>query len=185
MTDLDVLHTEPLGDVAEQSTTVNREPEVLGIHVGCSQSGENHCGFTGGYRVSIQRDGPLTVRGLHLVSLPKAALNVVRTGFSAKLSPDCRSAWTEQFSQRVHSVSIIAHARSAATNAQVQQASPTERFGCSGRSGIFSSRPTSQRCGGSFWLGVFIRVVLREADRAGIAFSGGEANQILTGPLVG
>src|SRR5437667_2791530 len=72
MTDLDVLHTEPLGDVAEQSTTVNREPEVLGIHVGCSQSGENHCGFTGGYRVSIQRDGPLIVRGLHLVSLPKA-----------------------------------------------------------------------------------------------------------------
>ena len=75
----------------------------------CAQSGENHCGFAAGYRVSIQRDDPLIVRGLHLVSLPKAALNVVRTGFSAELSPDCRSAWTEQFSQRVQSVSKIAH----------------------------------------------------------------------------
>src|ERR1043166_10178563 len=75
-------------------------------------------------------------------------------------------------------------ARGAATNAQVQQPSPAERSGCSGRSGISSSRPTSQQCGGSFWLGVFIRVVLHEADRAGIAFSGGAANQILTAPWV-
>ncbi len=27
MTDLDALHPEPLGDVAEKSTTLNREPE--------------------------------------------------------------------------------------------------------------------------------------------------------------
>ena len=87
---------------------------MVGVDVGRSQSGENHCGFAGGHRVGIQRDGPLIVLYLDLVSLPKAALNVVRPGFSAKLSRDFRSAWTEQFSQRVHSVSIIAGARSAA-----------------------------------------------------------------------
>src|SRR6185295_5857555 len=114
MPDHHVLHPEPLGNVAEKSTTMDGESEVAGVDVGCSQTSESHGGFARGHHVSIQRDGPFTVRDLDLVSLPKAALNIVRTGFSAKLSPNFRFAWTEHFSQRFHSVSVIANARSAA-----------------------------------------------------------------------
>jgi len=71
----------------------------------CAQSGENHCGFAGGYRVSIQRDDPLIVRGLHLVSLPKAALNVVRTGFSAS----CRQIAALLGPNNFRSVFIVFH----------------------------------------------------------------------------
>src|SRR5688572_1338785 len=126
MPDHNVLHREPLGDLAEESTTVDGEPEVVGVDVGCSQPGEMHDGFAGGHHVGIQRDGPLIVGGLDLVPLPKAALNVFRPELGAELSPDFLFAWTEHFSQRVHGGSVISDARSAAE----RRCSVTRRQGC-------------------------------------------------------
>ena len=54
------------------------------------------------------------MRGLDLVSLPEAALNVVGPDCGGELSPHFLFARAEKFSQRVHSASVIAGARSAA-----------------------------------------------------------------------
>src|SRR5687768_12226910 len=111
MTNGDVLHPEPLGEVAEQSTTIDSEPEVVGVDIGCSQPGVNVSGFAGGHRVGIQGNGPFIVGRLNLVALPEAALNVVGAGFSGKLPPDFLFAWTEPFSERVHSFSSFLSGR--------------------------------------------------------------------------
>lgn len=107
MSDLDVLHAEPLGDLGEHAGAADREAESIGIHIWCAHSREHHRGLARRHGVAVERDLPLAVRCLHRGALEKAAVHETRVRFATQLTPHFVAAGAEPLP---HQSTSILHA---------------------------------------------------------------------------
>ena len=102
MANLDVLHAQPLSQVAEEARAVDLEPEALRIEVGSPEAGVGLARLAGAHREGIERDDPVVGANLDGGRREEVAFVEAAAHLTGELPPDLLPARSEEGLEEAH-----------------------------------------------------------------------------------